>query len=282
MITFTTHASGLALVSVRNKAASAEISTYGGHVLSYTPEGGENLLFLSKESYFTPGKPIRGGIPVCWPWFGPHKTDTTLPQHGFVRISQWRLVQTEETGDSTTVTLECVSTPETRALWPHDFRLTLAITVGRTLNLVLTTTNTGTTPFVITDALHTYFSIGDISRVSVKGLDGFKYLDRDGGAHKYQAGDITISGETDRVYFSGDRCVIADPVKERTISVEKTGFPDTVVWNPWAERAKAITDLGNDEYRAMICAEAGSVLDNAISVAAGVSVSQKMSLIPGK
>ena len=282
MITFDTTDSGFSLLKIKNSAARATISPYGGQVLSFIPEGGDDLLFLSRESFFTVGKAIRGGIPVCWPWFGPHPRDTTLPAHGFVRTMPWSLAQTEETADSTNVILECVSTPETRAVWPHDFRLAISVSIGKTLRITLTTTNTGGTPFAITDALHTYFRIGDIARASVIGLEGTTYLDRVGTeATKEQGGAVTVSGETDRVYYSAASCAVVNGTNGKAVTVEKVGFPDTVVWNPWIDRAKAMADFGDDEYRTMICAEAGSVRGNVINVAPGVSVTQRMAIVPG-
>lgn len=283
MITFDNNDSGFSLLKIKNAAARATISPYGGQVLSYIPEGEEDLLFLSRESFFTAGKAIRGGIPVCWPWFGPHSRDTSLPQHGFVRTMDWRLAQTEETADSTNVILECVSTAETRALWPHDFRLAISFSVGKTLKITLTTTNTGGTPFAITDALHTYFRTGNIAQASVAGLEGATYLDKVGPeATKEQAGEVSVSGETDRVYYSASPCAVVDGTNGKRVTIEKVGFPDTVVWNPWSDRAKAMADFGDDEYKSMICAEAGSVRGNVINLAPGVSVTQRMALVPGR
>jgi glucose-6-phosphate 1-epimerase len=281
MISFDTNDSGFSLLKIKNAAARATISPYGGQILSFIPEDGDDLLFLSRESFFSAGKAIRGGIPVCWPWFGPHPRDAALPQHGFVRTMPWRLAQTEETADSTNVILECVSTSETRALWPHDFRLAISFSVGKTLKITLTTTNTGGTPFAITDALHTYFRIGDISLATVIGLEGATYLDRVGPeATKEQEGAVSVSGETDRVYYSATPCSVVDESAKKRVTVEKVGFPDTIVWNPWIDRAKSMADFGDDEYKTMLCAEAGSVRGNAINVAPGVSVTQRMALVP--
>jgi len=281
MITFNTLASGITVLTLSNKHATAEVSLYAAQVLSFKPKNKNDILFVSKKSLFTPGKAIRGGIPVCWPWFGPHATEKDFPVHGFVRTTQWRLAGSEENSKSTTVTLECTSSPETKKFWPHDFTLSLTVSVGKNLELKLTTKNDERETVSITDAFHTYYRISEIANVSVKGFDGTRYIDRVGErTERTQEGDIVISGETDRVYLGGKKCIVSDPSAKRTVSVEKDGFPDTIVWNPWIDRSKAMVDFDDDEYHNMVCVEAGSALDNKIALAPGSSVTQKMTIVP--
>ena len=281
MITFKTLSSGITVLTLCNKHATAEVSLYGGQVLSFKPKNKNDILFVSEKSLFTPGKAIRGGIPVCWPWFGPHATEKDFPVHGFVRTTNWRLAGSEENGKCTTVTLECVSSPETKKFWPHDFTLSVTVSVGKTLDLAITTKNDTSETINITDAFHTYYRVSEIADVSVKGFDGSLYIDRVGErTQRTQDGDIVISGETDRVYLGGKKCVVSDSAAKRTVTVEKDGFPDTIVWNPWIERAKAMADFDDEEYRKMICVEAGSALDNKIELSPGASVTQKMTIIP--
>lgn len=281
MITRTTLSPGITVLTLENASATAKVSLYGGHVLSYVPKGQKDVLFVSEKSLFEPGKPIRGGIPVCWPWFGP-SADKTLPIHGFARLAQWNLVSSEEKEDRTTIVLECLPTDATRVLWPHDFRLLLSVTAGKSLELALTTENAGKETIRVSDALHTYFSIADARKVSVAGFDGARYIDRVGErTERDQAGEVTIVAETDRVYLGGKDCSVIDAVTGRSVAVRKDGFTDTVIWNPWIEKAKAMPDFADDEYLRMICAEAGSVLGNAFDVAPGASVTQRMTLVPG-
>jgi len=281
MITFKTLSSGITVLTLSNDHATAEVSLYGGQVLSFKPKNKNDIIFVSKKSLFTPGKAIRGGIPVCWPWFGPHATEKDFPVHGFVRTTQWSLVSSEENRKCTTATLECSSSPETEKFWPHDFTLSLTVSVGKNLELKLTTKNDDRESVSITDAFHTYYRISEIANVSVKGFDGTRYIDRVGGrTEKNQEGDVVISGETDRVYLGGKKCVVSDLSAKRTVTVEKDGFPDTIVWNPWIDRSKAMVDFDDDEYHCMICVEAGSALDNKIDLAPGAKVTQKMTIVP--
>ncbi len=277
MITFSELPGGITVLHITNPAASAEISLYGGHVLSYMPARQTKLLFLSSSSFFEKGKAIRGGIPVCWPWFGPHPENTVLPQHGFVRTMDWRLATIQEESLCTTVVLECLSTPETLLLWPHEFKLTLSVSVGKTLEMTLATENTGHKEFRITDALHTYFSVGAIDAVRVTGLENARYIDKAGSPRLCtQQGEISVTAETDKIYLSPSSCSFIDPARGKKITVEKTGFPDTIVWNPWKDKAKAMQDFGDEEWQSMLCVEAGSVKDNAISVQSGQSICQTM------
>jgi D-hexose-6-phosphate mutarotase len=283
MITKKERAPGITVVTLANAAATAEISLYGGHILSYRPAGKDDILFMSDKAVFETGKPIRGGIPVCWPWFGPHAADKTLPAHGFVRTMNWKIVGEEDGESHSGLTLECTATAETKALWPHEFKVTIAFFVGKTLSIALTTENTGDEPFDFTDALHTYFRVGDIAKTTVVGFDGSEYVDRtvQPRVKGMQTGDITIAKETDSVYLRQAACVIEDKSTGREITINPQLFPDAVVWNPWADRAKAIADLGDDEYKNMICVEAGSVLENTITVDPGTSVLQCLQIIPG-
>lgn len=267
------------IIELKNSRASARISVYGGHVLSYIPAGGKDALFVSEKSLFEPGKAIRGGIPVCWPWFGPHPGDQSLPLHGFIRTLQWRVESRRDGADSSEVTLECRSTGETKKIWPHDFRVTLAVTVGERLVIDVSTHNGGSEPFSVADAFHTYFRVGDISRVAVRGLASASYDDRVGEpCVRTQAGDVAITGETNRIYRSAAACDIVDASLGRTITVEKSGFPETVVWNPWIERAKAMADFADDEYVSMVCVEAASVGADSFTVLPGATVAQRMTI----
>lgn len=278
MITFYEKAKGITVALISHPFGTAEISLYGAHILSFKPTGQKDVLFVSEKSLFETGKAIRGGIPICWPWFGPN-ADTNLPSHGFIRTKTWNLSSIHEETNQTSLSIEYSSTSETLAMWPYDFQVILTVSVGKTLTMILTTTNLGATAFSITDAFHTYFSIEKIESTAVIGLENTKYIDRVGEKTlREQIGKISITGETDRVYLSPASSVIHDYAMNRKIIIDKANFSDTVVWNPWIEKSKSMPDFKNDEYQRMICVETGSVLDNAIVVPAGQSVTQKMTI----
>ena len=264
---------GFTYIEINNSKAHATISTYSGQVLSYRPKGQQHdLLFVSDKAYYEDGKAIKGGIPVCWPWFGPDPEDQGRPAHGFVRNRQWGITASESLADgSTRVVLSLVDTDETRGIWPHPFRLDIEITVGDSLTVALVTHNTGDGSITISQALHSYFQVGDISKVRVLGLDGTDYLDKvDGAARKTQAGPVTIAGEVDRIYLgvTGEQ-VIDDESLGRKIHITSRGCSTAVVWNPWSEIAASMADLGDDDYRKMLCVETANAGPETIDIAAG-------------
>ena len=170
---------GLPMINVSNDHADAVISVYAGQVLSFTPKGAADVLFVSDKAYYAEGKAIKGGVPICWPWFGADPEGKGRPAHGFMRNRMWSEWETRDNADgSTTVILGVESSPETLAIWPHAFRLAMEITVGKTLQLALVTRNTGDAAFTITQAMHTYFAVGDIAQTTVTGLEGTQYLDK--------------------------------------------------------------------------------------------------------
>ncbi len=263
---------GLLLVEVANPHARATIALHGGHVVAFQPHGAEPVLFLSRKAVFADGKGIRGGIPVCWPWFGPHPSDPSRPQHGFVRTTTWQLRGTTAHDDGTTeVRLGLRDTDRTRQLWHHAFDLELQVMVGQQLHVALTATNTGTHTFTCGGALHSYFQIGDIADVAVHGLDGVAYIDKvDGGAEKRQSGNVTVAQEVDRIYLdTTGRVVIDDPVMDRAITIDKLGSATTVIWNPWEEKAARIADFDLPEFRQMLCVETSNADDDIVHLAPG-------------
>jgi glucose-6-phosphate 1-epimerase len=265
---------GLPKILIDTKAASAEIYLYGAQVTSWRPTGADEVLFLSEKSYWEAGRAIRGGIPVCFPWFRAKADDKSAPSHGFVRIKEWRVdsISAEEE-DSLCVCLSTESDESTRRWWPFDFRLEYRITVGATLRLELMMRNTGRTALRFEEALHTYFRVGDVERVRVRGLDGVIYLDnRDGNREKSQPGDVALSRQTDNAYKDATGPVeIVDPLLRRVLRTEKQGSASTIVWNPWSDGASSMADLGGDEWSRMICAEGGNILMSAVSLKAGES-----------
>lgn len=249
---------GLTRATIRNEHATAEVYLHGGHVTAFQPHGKREVLWMSEDAVFAPPKAIRGGVPVCWPWFGPHPTDPDKPQHGFARNQRWSVNSAEMFADGRTrLSLILRSDAHTRAHWPHVFELELDIIVGRELRLELVSRNTGEEPFVVGGALHTYFALDDINRARVEGLDGREYLDQlDGMARKRQDGAIRVAEEVDRIYVdTEDECRIVDEAADREIHVGKEGSRSTVVWNPWTEKSKRMGDYPDEGYRTMICIE---------------------------
>lgn len=262
---------GLAMVEVTTGHSTALISIYGAQVLSFRPRGHDDLMYLSETAYYAPGKAIKGGMPVCWPWFGPDPEGKGRPGHGFVRNRQWDLVGTEALADGRVrVVLGLSDSEETRAIWPHAFNLSLDVTVGAGLDVALITRNTGTTPFALSQALHTYFRVGDIARTLILGLDGCRYLDKMDDGEKTQNGAVTIVSETDRIYTGVRGALeIDDAGLARRIRIAATGSASAVVWNPWQATAKAMADMGDDDYRRMICVETTNAGPDIIDLAPG-------------
>lgn len=257
---------------------SVEVSLYGGHLLSYRPLGHSPVLWLAKShSSVQKGKAIRGGIPVCWPWFG---AKTGLPAHGFARTLSWSIVSSEYDKDSTTLVLGCCETEETLALWPHHFNLTLSITIGEKLCLELTTENADTVPFEITEALHTYFRVKDVEKIAISGFDGEPYIDKAPfGKDSVQSGKIAISGEIDRVYnHHKTSALLVDGEIKRRILIEKEGSHATVVWNPWIEKSAGMKDMEDGDYKNFVCVEAANALGSPITIAPGKKQTMKMEI----
>lgn len=263
---------GLVMVEVTTERATALISTYAGQVLSFCPRGGQDLMFLSESAYYARGKAIKGGMPVCWPWFGPDPEGKGRPAHGFVRNRQWELLGTEALADGRVrVGLELHDTEETRAIWPHAFSLGLDITVGAALEVSLVTRNRGATGFDLSQALHTYFRVGDIARTRILGLDDCRYIDKmDASVEKHQSGAVTIAAETDRIYTGVTGPLeIDDAGLDRRISIVSSGSASAVVWNPWQATAKAMADLGDDDFQRMVCVETTNAGPDIIHLAPG-------------
>jgi D-hexose-6-phosphate mutarotase len=273
-LNFREDASGLIVAEISNHQASASLCLQGAHLMTWKPSSQVvPVIWLSRDAKLVPGKSIRGGAPVCWPWFGAHASDSTFPGHGYARTVPWRIVGSGiEPNGTTRITLRLLESDKTRAQWPHDCTLDLTVIVGETLRMELTTENTGSSDFMIGEALHTYFQISDIGTVRVTGLEGCEYWDKVGGsALKKQEGAITFSGETDRVYINtASKCVIEDDKLRRRIHVTKAGSLSTVVWTPWTEKANKMGDMGQPEgWREMVCVESVNAIDNVVKVSAG-------------
>jgi D-hexose-6-phosphate mutarotase len=271
-LTFRTDASGLIIADLHNGQAS--VCLQGAHLMHWHPAGqAQPVVWLSRNTRPNVGKSIRGGAPVCWPWFGAHASEVSFPGHGYARTVPWEVVASGvESDGATRLTLRLVESDKTRAQWNQSCTVELTVIVGETLRMELTTTNTGETDFVIGEALHTYFHISDIGAVRVTGLEGGDYWDKAGGGSTFckQHGAVDFTAETDRVYIhTPAECVIEDPALNRRIHIAKSGSLSTVVWTPWADKANKMGDLGQpDGWREMVCVESANALENVVTVPA--------------
>ena len=263
---------GLVVAEVANTLAESTIALQGAHVMTFQPRGQEPVIWLSKFAKFAPGKSIRGGVPVCWPWFGPHATDAALPGHGFARTVMWQVLETFAVeGGSTFLRFGLVENDTTRAQWPHASSAELEVTVGAALKVALVTRNKGNAPFVLGEALHTYFHISDVARMKIAGLDGCDYLDKVGPTtRKTQHGAIAIESEVDRVYLNTSAdLLIEDSGLKRRIRIASQSARSAVVWNPWTEKADKMGDFGPEGHRGMVCVETANAVDNVVTVQPG-------------
>jgi len=265
-IEFTLGEGGLPLAIITNEFAKVSVAIYGAHVLSYQPKGKEEVLWMSRLSTFEEGNPIRGGIPVCFPWFGPHESDLKKPQHGFARLHMWKVAETADlSGGETQLRLTLRQNPKIKTLWKYSFLAEMIITVGPSLNVTFRCTNTGKEQFSYTDALHSYFSVSDIKNVKIKGLGGGRYYDgMEAPVPLTQEKDnLVIQKEENRRYIdTTSDCVIEDSGLSRKIRIGKIGSRVTVVWNPGAEMSKKIADMPDDGYKTMVCVEAANAYDD--------------------
>ncbi len=271
-LTFTEGPAGFILAEIKNPHGEATVALHGGHVLSFRPRGHEPVLWLSRNSHFQTGRAIRGGIPVCWPWFADHPTDADKPAHGFARTADWAVSESEKLEDgSIRLRLFIADSEKTMKLWPHRFRLEMDCTVSDVLRTKLISTNTDNKPSVCGGALHSYFNISFISAIRITGLEDCSYIDKvDQGRRKVQNGAVSINSETDRIYLDTKAdCIIEDSGLPRRICISKNGSLTTVVWNPWVDKAAAMKDFGNDEYKRMVCVETVNADTDVIELAPG-------------
>jgi len=253
---------GFKYIEVTNLHAQAKIALQGAHVFEYKVKDKPALLWLSSQAYFEESKAIRGGIPICFPWFGKHKEDSSLPQHGFARTTLWELVHEEELEDgSTHIRLKLSDSEETLKVWAYKFEVYLDVVVGEKLSLGLHIINNDTKAFEVSTALHTYFDISHIDNISIEGLDGCSYYDALTQTSHVQNKILQINSEVDRVYQIKENSVrLNDGSKQ--IGIESKGSSSIVVWNPWKEKSMAMLDMLDDGYLNMVCLETSNARED--------------------
>lgn len=266
----------LTVLQIDGSQARVSAAVQGAHLYDWSPHGTAPVLFLSRHSGFKSGKAIRGGVPLCFPWFGPKADDSAAPQHGFARTRDWMVELAEVARDGSARLVFSLSADErTRAAWPHEFAARFSITAGRELALALEVRNTGRNPLSFGAALHTYLAVSDVRQISLGGLENTAYLDKVGGGSVPRcegAEPIRFSGETDRVYIdTTSPCVVDDPVWRRRIHVAKSGSRSTVVWNPWTGKARAMADLGEESWPGFVCVETCNAGDDTVTISPGAS-----------
>jgi len=262
---------GLRKVRITSPACVGEMYLHGAHITSWRPAGEEEVLFVSRQSRWEDGHAIRGGIPVCFPWFA-HKADNPeAPDHGFVRTKAWRLDSIADVAGTIIVSMSTESDEATKKWWPAEFRSVLRAAFGKELSVELVVTNKGRTSLRFEEALHAYFRVGNIEMTRARIPDALRYIDKtDSHRTKTQLSDIVIASETDRVYLdTRDEIELEDPVLERRLRVAKENSRTTVAWNPWAQKAHSLSDFGDDEWARMICVEPSNVSDFAVDLAPG-------------
>jgi glucose-6-phosphate 1-epimerase len=254
-------------------------------VTHFHPANQLPVIWMSQKSLYQPGKPIRGGVPICFPWFGPRQDDPKAPAHGFARVLDWNIDSiSRSSAGAVVVTLSLKSDDATRAIWPADFVARHIITIASTLQMRLDVQNASQQPIRFEEALHTYFTVGDIRQTTVDGLVGSTYIDKVAAMQMKQQSDplIRFEGETDRVYLDTQAtCVIHDPVMNRRIEVSKSGSNATVVWNPWIAKSKAMPDFGDEEWPGMVCVETVNAAKHAVELAPGAmhSMTQRVRVL---
>lgn len=240
------------IVRIIHNKASAGIALHGGHVVSFKPKGQDDLIWMSEQAKFDGKTALRGGIPICWPWFG----RLAAPAHGFARTSQWTLIEHRESDNGVIVELGLMASEETLSVWPYLFSARLLVEVSEELTVTLDIQNTDQTPWTFSGALHSYLNLGDITQAQTTGM-GSQYIDSLKGGEVFQGDDVLRLTDTiDRVYTQPQaKIIVQDPVLDRSIVIENQGHNSAVIWNPWAEGAQSMGDMADNGYTTFLCVE---------------------------
>ncbi|HCW97264.1 MAG TPA: D-hexose-6-phosphate mutarotase [Pantoea sp.] len=242
----------LPVIVVSHPQVRAAITFQGAHLIAWQPSGEKPVIWLSEKSLFSAGKAIRGGVPICWPWFGPEGE----PAHGFARNQPWALSAHDENNENVMLTFVLESTAQTKKLWPHDFTLFARFRLGKHCEIELEAHG----DFTATGALHTYFQVADIADVEVSGL-GTRFIDKvDNNGEQVSSGKQTYPGRIDRVFTQPEDCsLVHDKQGQRVIEVYHHHHSDVVTWNPGVELSCSMADMANDGYKTMVCVETARI-----------------------
>lgn len=281
---------GLTAVRVHTDVVHGEVCLLGAHVVSWQPADCKPVLWMSRATSTEVGKPIRGGIPVCFPWFGAGVSGDQAPGHGFLRLVEWRLVDAAQSGAGVRLVFEVTEQDVRDCLARIDapadlraaadelapFRVRYAITFGAYLKLDFTVENTGTQDFTFEEALHTYFRVGHVREVRIEGLGGAEYFDKVTGEEGAQQGELVLTDFTDRVYRCDDQVTLQDPGLHRAVLIYDEGAANTVVWNPWRERSEEMADIHEGAWPGFVCIESANALKDAVTLAPGEKHTMKV------
>jgi len=262
VITTKKFSNGFEYLEIENKSATAKIALQGAHIFEYKRKRQGDLLWLSEISDFEMGKAIRGGVPICWPSFGLNNPE--LPQHGFARTSLFECISRENIDAHTTeVKLRLIHSDESLKLWNYKFELVLKVTISDKLIIELKTTNKDNKEFKLTQALHSYFKLSNISNAVLKGLDNKPCFDALTDKTNIQNGDITFNREFDKVFQEVDSEIILNDC-EKTISINNEGSSSVVVWNPWIDKCKRMSAMKDEAYKEFVCIESANAFEDFI------------------
>lgn len=260
--------SGMPMIELHSPHGRALVCLQGAQVVEYQPTDQPEVIWLSNKSLFQAGKAIRGGIPICWPWFGDHPNDPALPAHGLVRTRLWTVLERTDNGETASLKLGLKDDENSRQQWPYKFQLELLIQLNHRLTLTLSSHNPNEIAMPISEALHSYFSVSNIEKVRTEGLKGSRYRDKLNSLQQsIQHSPLIITSEVDRVYVDTDaRITITDPILKRQILIDKTHSHSTVIWNPGRQKSQAMKDMDDEGYETMLCVETANVLKNSLLI----------------
>lgn len=265
---------------IRHRDAELLIARQGAQIIGYQVDGQQPLIWRNEAAVFKQGKPVRGGIPVCWPWFGNLERNPDSVQamrqssepakaHGEVRALNWELLGAGEDGDALLVELVLPEAEGQLPGWPHNVALKLSIRLDQALNVSLVSFNASGETVTFSQALHTYFAVSDVRQIRIQGLDGLSYIETlEGWEKRQQSGDLTFTGETDRIYLDTPNLLgIVDPQWQRRVLIQTSGSNSAVLWNPWIEKTQRFTDMAADGWQGMVCVETANVLGDVVTLA---------------
>ncbi|MGI2091986.1 D-hexose-6-phosphate mutarotase [Shewanella oncorhynchi] len=266
-VTTKKHANGLDYVEVNTALCQARIFLQGAQIDYFQPVGKPPLLWVSSADDYQPGNGIRGGVPVCWPWFG-MSSEANFPQHGFARTRIWALESVEMRNQLVDLRFSLKISEQDKIYWPHNTEVSVLFTLSDTLSISLVNTNLGTEPVTLTQALHSYFPIEDIHQLKACGFSGSKYIEFAQGPYPQTTDEVLFDRETDRVYTDlGPVQLLHTP--QGTIEVSRENSQSAVLWNPWIEKSQRLGRFNPEDYLTMVCLEATNVLEDKVVLAAG-------------